>query len=277
MNITTKPKIRSCATTSSAAVCVALMTMGLMLVGCNDHRISLDEFLQMQAGRGEEGNAAAGQPLWEYTVGHGDIVEVAVTPGKGAEIPPVRVRVKSDGTIELPVVGKIKVIGMTLEQAETAVQKAYLSGQYDQAIVLMTAADPRVRQPSAVFVHGLVNAPGVQEHADNTRMTVLQALAAASGLRMDLFPSEATLIRNIDGKDVHVRLNLRRMRKGLDQNITLAAGDILSVPHTTGTRVHEFINETVHLGATASVGTTYTVTGSERHGDDAGVDTIIAR
>jgi hypothetical protein len=103
-------------------------------------------------------------------------------------------------------------------------------------------------------------------------MTVLQAIAAAGGLRTDVTPREATLIRRLpDGNDVHVRLNLDGMSRGNDPNLVLAAGDILWVPHTAETLVQDWVNRNIFVRAGVSVN--YNVTGIEflnRHAQQSG-------
>jgi protein involved in polysaccharide export with SLBB domain len=144
----------------------------------------------------------------------------------------------------------------------------------DGDIVAVQAA-----RPNTVFVGGLVNVAGAQAYPPGTQVTVLQALAAAGGLRMDLIPPEATLIRRLEDKDVQVKLDLDRLSKGKDRNIALAPGDILWVPHTVGTRIHDFINQTVYvrIGATAGYTAYYSDMGSKRYGDlkDRGAETVI--
>lgn len=104
--------------------------------------------------------------------------------------------------------------------------------------------------PNMVFVGGLVNMPMPQTYPNGIRVTVLQALAGAGGLRQDVFPREATLVRRLsDGNDAHVRLDLERIKTGDDTNIELAAGDVLWVPHTVETRIQEFINQNIFLRA----------------------------
>jgi len=105
-------------------------------------------------------------------------------------------------------------------------------------------------KPNTVFVGGLVNAPSPQSYPPGTHVTVLQALAAAAGLRTDVLPREATLIHRMpDGKDVHVKLDLNRLATGKDPNILLAAGDILWVPHTIETRIQEWISQNIYMRA----------------------------
>lgn len=117
-------------------------------------------------------------------------------------------------------------------------------------------------QPNTVFVGGLVNRASPQIYPPGTKITALQALAAANGVRTDIFPKEGTLVRRMpDGKDVHVKLDLNRIARGDDPNIVLAAGDILWIPETWDTRVEEFINRNIFLRAGVSVN--YNVTGIE--------------
>ena len=127
----------------------------------------------------------------------------------------------------------------------------------DGDIVFVHAA-----RPNTVFVGGLVNRPAPQSYPQGAELTVLQALAAAGGLRTDVIPTEGTLIRRLpDGTDAHVKLNLDRLANAQDPNIVLIPGDILWVPETLGTKIHDFINRNVFLRAGATV--TYSVTGVE--------------
>lgn len=118
--------------------------------------------------------------------------------------------------------------------------------------------------PNMVFVGGLVNAPSPQTYPQGVKMTILQAIAAAGGLRTDVIPREATLIRRTpNGKEVQVRLDLERIGTGRDPNIQLAAGDILWVPHTAATRVQEWINQNIFVRGGFSANVNYNVSGIE--------------
>lgn len=116
--------------------------------------------------------------------------------------------------------------------------------------------------PSVIYVGGLVNAPSPQPLPAGAQVSVLQAIAASGGLRTDVIPREATLIRRLpDGHDYHVKLDLDRINKAEDPNIMLAAGDILWVPETWETRVEDFINRNIFLRAGVTV--SYNITGTE--------------
>ena len=118
--------------------------------------------------------------------------------------------------------------------------------------------------PNTVFVGGLVNAPRPQTAPRGVQLTVLQALAASGGLRTDVTPREATLIRRVaPSKDIHVKLDLDRITTGRDPNITLAAGDILWVPDTLETRVQDFLNKNFFIRGGVSATVTYNANGIE--------------
>jgi protein involved in polysaccharide export with SLBB domain len=116
--------------------------------------------------------------------------------------------------------------------------------------------------PNTIFVGGLLNAPHPLEFAAGVQVNILQVLAATGGPRTDVTPTEVTLIRRMpDGTDAHVKLDLKRIWDGRDPNIMLAAGDILWVPETLGTKIEEFINQNIFMRA--GVSATYTVSGVE--------------
>lgn len=354
-------------------VLVAILAPLAIQAGC-EHRMSLSEFQacmeqatherpQPKAPLDEAARALIGEKLGPYRIGPDDVLSVTVTPA-GMELPTVlQARVDTNGVVELPSVGMVKVGDMTVAQAEKAIQQAYVPQYYVQAIthidlfevsvtdvmvlgavslpgvvslqrnernlvyataraggssdmasglvtlkrlrnsgegVTFNLRDPeQVRQalvlgplesgdivtvhsakPNTIFIGGLVNVVGPQSYPTGTRVTALQALAAAGGVRQDLIPTEATLIRRVNGEDVHVKLNLYRLATGKDENILLKAGDILWVPHTVGTRIHEFVNNTIYVRAGAVYTASYADIGSSLYGDEkkAGRDstTIIA-
>ncbi|GMV97397.1 MAG: hypothetical protein AMXMBFR83_17550 [Phycisphaerae bacterium] len=120
-------------------------------------------------------------------------------------------------------------------------------------------------EDNTVFIGGLVTTPGARTYPRGTHITVLQALAAANGLRTDLTPREATLIRRVNGRDYHVKLNLDRITSAQDPNILLAAGDVIWVPHTIETRIQDWFNRNFFLraGASATYNLNYSMTGQD--------------
>ncbi len=114
--------------------------------------------------------------------------------------------------------------------------------------------------PNTIFVGGLVNGPRPQVYAPGVKMTMLQVIAASGGLRTDVTPRDATLMRRMpDGRDVQVKLDMDRISAGGDPNITLAGGDILWVNETIETKVQDWINRNIFFraGVSATAGANY--------------------
>jgi len=117
-------------------------------------------------------------------------------------------------------------------------------------------------KPNTIYVGGLVNRVGAQSSPVGVNMTVLQAIAAAGGLRTDVTPTDGTLTRRLpSGRDVQVKLDMQRIATGRDPNFDLLPGDILWVPDTFATRVEDFINQNLYLRAGVAVN--YNVSGQE--------------
>lgn len=103
--------------------------------------------------------------------------------------------------------------------------------------------------PAAIYLTGLVNAPGPIVIEPGAQLTVMQAIAAGSGLVDALEPKEATLWRTLrDGRRVRVKLELADIRAGDAADVALRAGDILDVPHTAETRLRQWFVNNIQIG-----------------------------
>ncbi len=110
---------------------------------------------------------------------------------------------------------------------------------------------------SAVYVSGLVNAPGPIPVPQHGTMSLVQALSAAGGVRDLLEPKDATLWRQLpSGERVRVQLDLNEILNGNAEDIQLAAGDVVQIPHTLDTRFREWAAANLRIGP-FNVGTSY--------------------
>lgn len=103
--------------------------------------------------------------------------------------------------------------------------------------------------PSAVYVTGLVNMPGVVPVPRNGAVSLVKTIAASGGLRDFLDPEEATLWRKLpDGEQVRVKLELADILDGSSPDLALLPGDVLDVPHTPETRFREWVAANIRFG-----------------------------
>jgi polysaccharide export outer membrane protein len=122
----------------------------------------------------EQGGRSSGMSM-VLPIGVGDFLEVSEfhTPEFRSAV-----RVAADGTVLLPLVGQVKLQGMTEQQASLAIEKAFVDGGmllHPQVSVLVTNAAGQ-----DVSVMGEVTRPGVYPFTAHHRL--LDLIAAASGL-----------------------------------------------------------------------------------------------
>lgn len=167
-------------------------------------------------------------------------------------IAPYMCRVSQKGTITLPVVGEIEVVGRTLTQIETAVINAYYPRYAVSRPSVYARLVERVEQLPFTVI-GLVNKPGSFEYSYDVQYNLMQAIGFAGGLNQDLEPRYAMVYRlTSDGKVANATFQVAH-RSTLEDALTtyIKPGDIIAVEHTPRTRTNRFLEKifSIHVGA----------------------------
>jgi len=167
-------------------------------------------------------------------------------------IAPYMCRVSQKGTITLPVVGEIEVVGRTLTQIETAVINAYYPKYAVNRPSVYARLVERVEQLPFTVI-GLVNKPGSFEYSYDVQYNLMQAIGFAGGLNQDLEPRYAMVYRlTSDGKVANATFQVAH-RSTLEDALTtyIKPGDIIAVEHTPRTRTNRFLEKifSIHVGA----------------------------
>ncbi len=109
--------------------------------------------------------------------------------------------VDAEGNVEMPVLGKIHVAGMSCKEVEQEVRRLLETQVVDPSV--------QVRLINGkISVLGEVNRPGKVEMTDE-RMTILEALAAAGDLTVYGKRDNVLITREVDGKIELARVDLR--------------------------------------------------------------------
>ncbi|HEY9878063.1 MAG TPA: polysaccharide biosynthesis/export family protein, partial [Leptolyngbyaceae cyanobacterium] len=170
-------------------------------------------------------------PLSEsaYTLGAGDILKVDLfrLPQYSGEQ-----QVQADGSLNLPLAGKVLVAGMTIEQASNQVSAAY--GQVlRRPIATLTLLQ---RRPLVVGIAGEVNRPGSYTlTAENTLFpTLTQLLETAEGITQSADLRQVEVRRQTAQGSQTFRVDLWQLLESGDAryNIALRDGDSIFIPST---------------------------------------------
>jgi len=159
----------------------------------------------------------------EYRVGESDTLQISVW--KEPDLSKT-VTVRPDGMIALPLIGEVKVMGMTSGEIQdniAAKLKAYLLNPR----VTVEITDIKSRR---VFITGEVVRPGLYPLAGPT--TVLQLIAQAGGFTPFAKRKSIVILRPEKGVQQKYPFNYPNVVHGraAEQNIPLAPGDTVVVP-----------------------------------------------
>jgi len=168
------------------------------------------------------------QPVEEYRVGPGDLLEVTVF---GEEKLSPTLRVSSSGTITLPFIESVEVAGRTPAEIEKELEKRLDGPVIHNPQVTVFVKEYR-SQP--IFVLGAVEHPG--EYQMSRAVRVIDAIAMAGGLKLEKASEFAVIQRSepLPGADgsLVTKINLKDLLdKGqADLNLPLHPGDVVQIP-----------------------------------------------
>lgn len=118
---------------------------------------------------------------------------------------------------------------------------AFLSNSPDAALnanLLVRPGDTViVARAGIVYVLGDVARPGGYVMNNDSKLTVLQAIALAAGASRTASEKRVRLVRNVDGITQSIDLPLRDMERGRQPDVPLQANDIIYVPFSLARNV----------------------------------------
>jgi polysaccharide export outer membrane protein len=159
----------------------------------------------------------------QYVIGPDDVLVVQFWREKDLS---AEVTVRPDGKVSLPLLSDVRAAGLTPEQLRDTLNEA--ARKYiEDPIATVTVKQVNSRK---VFITGQVEKPG--SYPLIGRMTVLQLIATAGGLKDYVDGKDISVVRNEGGLEVTHRFNYQDALKhrNLRQNIELKAGDTVLVP-----------------------------------------------
>lgn len=184
------------------------------------------------------GVAASAQPAGSYIIGPPDILQITVFEQSDLT---GRFTVEADGTINFPLVGRLKAAGMRLREFEEELKRRLADGFLRNPQVTVGVEQFRSQR---IFILGEVRSPGTYPLTGDMRF--IEALARA-GSALPSASGEALVVRardprrvtgptlpqaaqTADGTEV-ITIDLRELQSGaLSHNIELRDGDTIFVP-----------------------------------------------
>lgn len=167
----------------------------------------------------------------DYKIGRQDLLEIKIFDVKELD---QTVRVSDDGSITMPLLGRLVVAGLTKTELEQLIARL-LGEHYVQ--------DPQVTvfikeyESKRIAVSGAVRKPGSYEMLG--RKTLLEMISTAGGLDQDLGHEIIIFRQSEDGRTERIAVDLHRLVYAADPdlNLVVEAGDIIYVPAVDRMRI----------------------------------------
>lgn len=202
-------------------------------------------------------------PTEAYKISQDDKITFSLTTNNGTDIiekmsgisnekintsSPTEYIVRANGEVELPIVGKIKIAGLTVEEAEDTLVSLF-SDEYIDPFVQIKITNQRV----IVFPGNGSDAKVVPLMNSNT--TLMEALAQAGGITERGKANTIKLMRKIDGKRVVYGIDLSTIDGLQYVDMIVQANDYIYVEPTPeiGKQVTQTVVPIVSLISSALV------------------------
>lgn len=137
-----------------------------------------------------------------------------------------RGQLSADGTISMPLIGSVRVQGLTTDQAAAAITRKLADGYLVKPEVSVSI-EARIRR--TVTILGQAQRPGVFELPAHRQLTLVEAIGMAGGVTRIANSKKITLKRG--GGAVRI-VNLTEITRGNGSDIPLVDGDVISIPES---------------------------------------------
>ncbi len=150
----------------------------------------------------------------DFVISDGDLLKITVYDNADLT---TKTLVSSKGIITFPLIGDVKVAGLSIHRAEKEIAELLSKGYIRAPHVTILITETK----NVVYVTGEVQKPGKYEAGPNT--TVIKAVALAGGLTDKAAPGRTKITREVGGKE---SIFSARM------NDPVQPGDVINVPES---------------------------------------------
>ena len=163
----------------------------------------------------------------DYRIGGADLLNISVYQQADLDR---KLRVTQNGTISLPLIGNVKVGGLTVSEAQDAISTKLKDFVINPQVTIFINDYGNKK----VFVLGQVRTPGSYELPPESKLTVLEAVSLAGGFTPIASLDRTKIIRVVDGKNQSYTIEVSAITKRgeKEKDITLEPNDVVYVPQS---------------------------------------------
>ena len=138
-----------------------------------------------------------------------------------------RGQLSGDGTISMPLIGAVRIEGLTTDQAAAAITRKLEDGYLVKPEVTVSI-EARIRK--TITVLGQAQRPGVFELPAHRKLTLVEAIGMAGGVTR-IANGKKISLKHCGAGGVEI-VNLTDITTGKGNDISLRDGDIITIPES---------------------------------------------
>ena len=163
----------------------------------------------------------------DYTIREGDMIQMSVF--NEPELT-VSGKVRKDGTVQFPLVGSLRIAGLSQLSASRLVEQAYREDYLVNPEVSLFVSQ---FTPQRLTVLGQVQRPGSLELTPDKKLTILQVLGMAGGPTRIASLKRVTVKRSVGGRQQSIKVDVENMIKdGRESIFFVQEDDVITVPES---------------------------------------------
>jgi polysaccharide export outer membrane protein len=159
----------------------------------------------------------------DYVLAAGDTIDLMVYREPDLNM---RSKIARDGRVQLPLLGEVRVAGMTVRDAQEQIRKLLNADYLVDPQVYLNIASYTQRKITLI---GQVARPGSYELQGNESLGILEAIGMAGGFTRIADSKNVTVKRSTAGKVETIKVNTRRMDDPRGGSFQVLPGDIITV------------------------------------------------
>ncbi|HAJ56743.1 MAG TPA: hypothetical protein DCL35_03110 [Candidatus Omnitrophica bacterium] len=164
----------------------------------------------------------------KYRLQPTDVLQITINGQPNLD---TKTRVTTDGFITFPLLGKVYVQGLTVQELEEDLKRLL---EKDYLVTAQVVVFIEQYHPRQVSVLGEVNKPGKYDMPDEKDMTLLEAIAMAGGFTKNAYLKKVKIMRVKDGDKQVMMVDVRdiTLKNEKEKDLVLAPEDVIIIPES---------------------------------------------
>lgn len=163
----------------------------------------------------------------DYRISSADLISITVYQDLEMNR---KVRVNANGSISMPLIGEVRIGGMTLIEAQAALEGKLAKFLVSPQVSLFIEEYGN----KTIFVMGEVQRPGSLPIPTESRMTVLEAISTAGGFTPIAAQDRTRVLRNVNGVSISYTIEIKAITQlgQKEKDMVLEPNDVIYVPQS---------------------------------------------